>query len=298
MTKKKSTSTGTAVSQADMAANYGWALSFLKSHKDLWKLFQTATKNNYTTARFVAELRNTGWFKHNSDAVRQMQVLQKTDPATYNKQLSQKLATIQDEAGSLGSVMSATQMHMIAQNALMFGWDDATLKNALGNYVKQMSGGHFGGEAGKSEAELRAYAQAQGINISDSTISNWVRNIAVGNAETQNYKAYVQTQAQNTYTTFADQIKAGQTVSDLAQPYIQQMASTLELPSSQLTVFDPTVRKALNYVDPATGKPAQQALWQFEQTLKQDPRWLSTDNAKSSLLGAGNKVLQDFGFHF
>ena len=291
------TKSNNGVSQADMAANYGWALSFLKSHSELWKLFQKAVKKQYTTARFVAELRNTGWFKKNSDSVRQMQVLQKTDPATFNKQMAQKLAAVQDAAGSLGAVMSSKQMQTIAHNALFFGWDDATLKNALGNYVKQTGGGHFGGEAGQSEAELRAYAESQGIKVSDDTISNWVRSIAVGNASTQNYKAYIQNQAQNTYTGFADQIKQGQTVADLAQPYIQQMASTLELPSTGLTVFDPTIRKALNNTDPSTGKPQSMALWQFEQTLKQDPRWLNTDNAKSSLLTAGQQVLKDFGFH-
>jgi hypothetical protein len=281
-----------------MAANYGWALSFLKAHGELWKLFQKATKKNYSTQRFVAELRNTKWFQKNSDTYRQTQVLQKTDPATYAQRHAQKYASIQDLAAQMGAHVSGKQLAAIATNAIDFGWDDATLKNAVGGYVQQMGGGHFGGEAGKSEDELRSYAQSMGITVSDATITNWVRNIAVGNSDTQAYKSYVQTQAQNTFAPYASQIKSGQTVADLAQPYVQQMASVLELDPNALNVFDPTIRKALNGVDPTTGKPNQIPLWQFEQQLKQDPRWLSTDNAKTSLLGAGQKVLQDFGLHF
>ena len=278
-----------------MAANYGWALSFLKSHGDLWKLFQKAVKNNYTTARFVAELRNTKWFKTNSDTYRQMQVLKSTDPKTYSQRLAQMESKLRDTAGGMGATLSAKQLAQVATNAMDFGWGDSDIQNALGNYVQQMGGGHFGGEAGKSEEELRQYAMSQGIRVSDSTITNWVRNIAVNNSTVENYKAYVQTQAQNTFAPFADQIKQGQTVADLAQPYIQQMGQTLELDPAALNIFDPTIRKAMTSVGP-DGKPAMTPLWQFETNLKKDPRWLQTDNAKSSLLSAGTQVLKDFGF--
>jgi hypothetical protein len=36
-------------------------------------------------------------------------------------------------------------------------------------------------------------------------------------------------------------------------------------------------------------------LWEFQQQLRQDPRWNYTRNAQDSLMGTARKVLQDFG---
>ena len=286
------------ISKEEMAANYGWALSFLKSNHELWKLFNKAVDGSWSVNRFVASLRNTGWFKKHSDTYRQMQVLKKTDSATYSQRVQQKYAQIQDMAASLGADISKSHLGQLANNAMWFNWDESMLRNVLSNYVDQMgNSGHYGGEAGKAEDELRQYAADMGITVSDGTLKGWLKNVVAQNQTTDDYKAWIQGQAQSAFSSIADQIKAGQTVKQIADPYIQQMGQTLELDANAIDLKDPTIRKALQTTGP-DGKPMMKTLWQFDEDLKKDSRWLSTNNAKSSLLNAGNQLLKDFGFHW
>jgi hypothetical protein len=166
----------------------------------------------------------------------------------------------------------------------------------LGNYVSQVGNtGHYGGDAGKAENELRTYAMDMGLTLSDPSLKSWVRDIATGNKDVGHYKAYLQDQAQHAFPTFADQIKSGVTVKTLADPYMQQMANTLELNPQTINLQNPTIRQALQSVG-QDGKPTQKPLWQFDNELKKDPRWLKTNNAENTLMATGHQVLKDMGF--
>jgi hypothetical protein len=158
-----------SISKAEMAANYGWALSFLKSNKELWKLFNRAVDKNYNVNRFVAELRNTKWFKKHSDTYRQQAVLQKTDPATFKQNSAAMRNKIHDMATAAGADLTSKELDMISHNAQFFGWDEGMIKNSLANYIDQMGqSGHYGGDAGQAEGELRDYAYKMGLKLHDS----------------------------------------------------------------------------------------------------------------------------------
>lgn len=284
------------ISQAEMAANYGWALSFLKSNKELWKLFNKSVDKNYSVNRFVAELRNTKWFKKHSDTYRQQAVLQKTDPATFKKNLASMRNKVHDLATQVGADLSGKELDTITHNAQFFNWDDGMLKNALSNYVDQMGkSGHYGGDAGQAEGELRDYAYKMGLKLNDGSVKSWLQNIVRGDQSTQDYKAYLQGEAQKAFPALTDHIKSGQTVYDLASPYMQSMSNILEVPQTSVDLFDPTIRKALQTQLP-DGKVGQDPIYDFERKLKQDPRWLKTNNARSSLMSTTKQVLSDFGF--
>ncbi len=94
---------------------------------------------------------------------------------------------------------------------------------------------------------------------------------------------------------FATQIDAGLTTKQAASPYIQSMASILELDPNAVNLDDPTIAKALTGVN-EQGTPTVMPLWQFERELKKDSRWRYTKNAQDELLGTGMQVLRDLGF--
>jgi len=73
------------------------------------------------------------------------------------------------------------------------------------------------------------------------------------------------------------------------------MAQTFELNPGDIDLFDPTIRKSLQASDPTTGKITMKPLWQFEQELKRDRRWLATDNARDTLMSTTRGVLQKWG---
>ena len=93
------------------------------------------------------------------------------------------------------------------------------------------------------------------------------------------------------YSAFATQIKAGQNTLDLAAPYIQSVSKILEVPDTDIGMSNSHVLKAMtsNVNGQAT------SIWQFENSLRQDPTWRKTQNAQDSIMQNAHQVLQNFG---
>jgi hypothetical protein len=97
-------------------------------------------------------------------------------------------------------------------------------------------------------------------------------------------------------------IDQGMSVRDIAQPYLQSMAGILEIDPANIDLSkDTTLQKAFSYKDPNAKNtkgdvdPSLMPTWQFEQTLRQDPRWMQTDNAQKSFMDTGVSVLRNMG---
>jgi hypothetical protein len=198
----------------------------------------------------------------------------------------------------LGAGPPGRVMEQLTNHAIWFNYNEAQIREVIANYVNQEgTTGHYGGEAGQAEQELRMYAHNQGVWLSDQSLKSWLRNIVAVHQTTNDYKAYIQKQAELAFPNLADKIKSGVTVKDLASPYIQSMAQTLEVDDQSIGLDDQTIRKALQSTGP-DGKFESKPLWQFEQDLKKDPRWMQTNNARNSLVGTAQNVLKDWGIYF
>jgi hypothetical protein len=72
-------------------------------------------------------------------------------------------------------------------------------------------------------------------------------------------------------------------------PYKRLMASTLEVSPDSISIDDPTLRMAI-------GPDKEMSLYDFQRSLRKDPRWQYTDQARKSVSEAALGVLRDFGF--
>lgn len=72
-------------------------------------------------------------------------------------------------------------------------------------------------------------------------------------------------------------------------PYKRLMASTLELAPDSISIDDSTLRMAI-------GPDKEMSLYDFQRSLRKDPRWQYTDQARQSVSEAALGVLRDFGF--
>ena len=100
--------------------------------------------------------------------------------------------------------------------------------------------------------------------------------------------------AQSKYVALAERIKGGETVREIADPYIQSMTKLLEINGQNVTLNDPLIQKALQSRDPK-GQPTTQTLYEFEQVLRNDARWARTKNAQDQMSSTANEVLKTFG---
>ena len=67
------------------------------------------------------------------------------------------------------------------------------------------------------------------------------------------------------------------------------MASVLEVAPDSISLDDKTLRMAI-------GPEKEMSLYDFQRTLRNDPRWQYTDNARQETSSTVLGVLRDFGF--
>lgn len=288
------------LSSSELAEQYGFVSSFLNSNKELKKLFEQAVKGSWSADKFQAKLRNTKWFKTTSKDEREYLLKLKSDPATAKQEMAQAKTKMHQLANQMGMVMTSSAKSKIAQAAYYMvaqGWDEGQLRNYLGKYV-YFNDETLQGEGGEVVEELREYAWAMGIKQGDKFYTDGARAIIRGMATTQDYKSKLLNMAKASFPQWTKQLEAGQTVQDIAAPYMQSMAEILELPQGSVNLFDNTIKKALNYTNPGTLAKEAKPLWQFENELRSDPRWKKTKNAQDSLFQVGHQVLADFGFKY
>jgi hypothetical protein len=189
------------------------------------------------------------------------------------------------------------KMSEAAYNMVAKGWNEGQLRYYLGQYV-YFDGGDMEGQGAEVQNDLRAYAYSMGVKMSDKWYADVSRQVLRGTATAADQKNVMLRQAKASFPQYSKQLDAGQTVADIAQPYMQSMSQILELPQGSINLYDSTVKKALQYKNPTTLQTQAKPLWQFENDLRGDPRWKKTKNAQDSLMQVGHQVLSDFGFKF
>jgi hypothetical protein len=297
-------STGSTVtptlSSAELAEQYGFVSGLLNSNPELRDLFKQAVSGTWSADKFQAKLRNTKWWKTHSKDEREYLILTKSDPATAKQQMNQarvKAAQLAKQVGLTGKQLSGANMASYAYLIVAKGYDDAQIRNLMGQKLVLTSSTHTG-QAGEAWDELAGYAYSMGVKVADSWMSSRVKNIVSGVGTQQDVKNELMKLAKAQFPQWTAQIDGGQTVQDIAAPYMQSMSQILELPSGSVNLFDPTIKKALNYTNPGSLQKEAKPLWQFENELRADPRWTKTKNAQDNLFQVGHQVLADFGFKY
>lgn len=278
----------------ELAETYGMSYAFFKSQPELWKLLNQAVEGQWVASKFQAEIKNSSWWKNNSSTVRQSQVLAKTDPATYKAQLEAARVAAQQIAVKAGAILSQKNVDLLARNMITLGWNEAQVQNFVGQYVKFADGNVLGGMAGQAASAIRKQAYDLGVAVTDQSILNNSQYLVRGLTTMEKVSNSLREQAAGLYPAYAEQINAGASVQDLAQPYVQVLASELGLNPKDVDVFNPKIKAAINRVD-STGNPAPMSMTDFTQLVRQDPQWRQTPQAADQVMGIGRQVLAAMG---
>lgn len=299
-----STSGGTVtvpkLSRAELAEQYGYTEAFLKANPEIGGLFNAMVKEGWNQAKFTAKLKNTKWWKTKSEKERQYLMQRYTDPASAKQSLAQARVKVDQLANQLGMRHSKnynTMANAWAYNMVAKGWDEGQLRFEIGKKI-DLSGGVHQGEAGEAWDKLHSIAYSMGVQMSNQWYADSSRAIVRGVATEQDYEDKLKNLAKSNFPQWSKQIDGGQSVLDIAAPYLQSMSTLLELPAGSINLFDPTIKKTLSYTNPKTMTKEAKPLWQFENELRSDPRWKKTKNAQDSLMTVAHQVLADFGLKY
>ncbi len=270
-------------------------MGMLNAYPELKQLFSDMVKEGWTQPKFNAKLAETQWYKTLSDPQRKALLLKFTDPATYNRNYNNAATKVRLMMADMGSDPDNWDLiYEITAKVVNEGYSDEQTRDFLGQYIVFGRAGMAGGKAGQVQQELNTYSYAMGIQNADWWTQDAVRNVVRGKKTAQDYKNEIMEQSIATFGGFEKQLRAGATMQDLAQPYMQSMSQILEIPVGNVNLFDNTIRGALSWRDPS-GTAGSKPLWEFQNDLRKDDRWKKTQNAQDAAMGTAHKVLQDFG---
>lgn len=143
-----------------------------------------------------------------------------------------------------------------------------------------------------AKQQLSKIAMANGLDLEKnfaSTYDNWAKRIAAGEDSSSFFKLIRDTAKTGMPQDVQKLLDQGVDLETIYAPYKSTMQSVLEIPAGTISISDPTLRTAFGGEKPMT-------FYDFQSSLRKDPRWQYTANAHSTVDNAVQQILKDFGF--
>lgn len=293
---------------------------------ELRELLRKAVEQNYEPTRFTAELAATDWAKRGATVFRsreaekreyndQLGKLQKqlelaTDPqkqsrireqidelntqSAYARGLSEARGTVQDIITKVGARYTPEQVDLLVKRIYdsTNEGDVNKITDIVAGNIGYTGGAILGGASGQYLQDLRNTAKANGVDfdkVYGNNVNDWLGRLAQGES-INTYKNLIRQQAKlGLPDRIASMLDQGLDLEQIYAPYKSLMASYLEIPAQNIDLNDRTLRMAI-------GPEREMTLYDFERSLRNDPRWEYTNNAREEVSSNVLSVLRSFGF--
>lgn len=281
-----------------LRSEYPTVAALITTVPELQQIYNQAVSGTWSTDKFIAAIQNSQWWAKTSSTARQAFATMKADPATWNQNIDNLQVQMQNVAAQLGVTLTPQQAQQIAVDAITNGYDQntAVLDQKMSAFLKPVSGNHFGGQAGSYEDQIRRSMTDLGVFMPEDQLDMQIKQIVAGKQSVQGVNAQLRTQSASMYPAYAQQINSGMNLSDIASPYMSRAQQLLESGPGSINIQTPMIKSALQYTQ--DGQPTAMPMYDFERQVRQDPRWLSTDNAQDQFMSNAHQVLVNFGFAY
>jgi len=216
------------------------------------------------------------------------------DTSSYARGLASAKAYIESVASGLTGTMSPERLDAFVKKMYDSANDkDPNIINReLAALISYKPGTQLGGAIGGDLTTLRATARANGFDLDTqfgSNINDWLQRLAKGES-IETFKNTIRGAAKlGLPDKVANLLDQGLDIKDIYAPYRNVMASVLEIAPDSISLDDKTLRSAI-------GPEKEMSIYDFQRSLRKDPRWQYTDNARQESSTAVLGVLRDFGF--
>lgn len=244
---------------------------------------------NYTAAENA--LKQTNFYKDTSQAARDNLRLKLEQPGVYKQDLANYITNVKRYATQSGFSIDDKTISSIAEKAFNLGY------NANSQEARNLFDVNFtldkikGGNALLALTAIKNAALANGFNDAQyqSNLPGYLERLKNG----EDPQA-IQQEIRNTASLgYAEPIKklmqSGTDLSSIVRPYKDIMYSTLEINPDTIQLSDPRLTQALS-------GEKEMTLSDFQRSLRKDPTWQYTNNARQEAASVATRVLRDFGF--
>ena len=284
--------------RAELEASYKSAVGIIYAVPELQQLFEDALNSEWTAASVKAAVQSSDWYLANNEYFRTAWAKASIGGADWIATQETARLAVQAAATAKGRTLTAAELEANTQRYIYEGWGEVgrqqLLNDALAVGLTTGTDGFMAGAAGDLQQTLKDVANRNGLPLSQGYYESAAKSVASGLTTENDWIRDLRAQAASLWPSYADKINAGVDVGDLASGYVNTMANTLEINASEISLNDPSIREALSSFDDK-GNPLPMGLWDFQNKLRSDPRWMNTKQATDSISETANTVLEMFG---
>ena len=284
--------------RAELEASYKSAVGIIYAVPELQQLFEDALNSEWTAASVKAAVQSSDWYRANNEYFRTAWAKASIGGADWTATQETARLAVQAAATAKGRTLTAAELEANTQRYIYEGWGEVgrqqLLNDALAVGLTTGTDGFMAGAAGDLQQTLKDVANRNGLPLSQGYYESAAKSVASGLTTENDWIRDLRAQAASLWPSYADKINAGVDVGDLASGYVNTMANTLEINASEISLNDPSIREALSSFDDK-GNPLPMGLWDFQNKLRSDPRWMNTKQATDSISETANTVLEMFG---
>jgi hypothetical protein len=295
---------------SDQYASLGpMVADLVNQDKELAQLFRTAVQEEWDQTRFDYELKNnTKWWQSKSAPWQQAFQLEfGASNAEWKRQLRVAGAAVDKMAGEFGVTLDKEQRAKLSRAYHYQGWasDQTLMQSRFAAMAERKPISDFNSVTQLS-SELAGFARDFGLTYDDV----WLKNTAIKLMNPRsglNLNQVIQqmsASAESRYPAFKGKIGYGSagggtdgeftTLREAAGDYVGIASQLLEVQDKDIDLSDGLFRQAFNAGEGGTSK--MMSLYDFENLVREDPRWEKTKNAEDATFANLNKVLSVFGF--
>jgi hypothetical protein len=295
------------VTPKDYLKNLGYAMELINSDPSLqvWirrvRRYMDKNQGRTPTPYELDELKQgIDWFERFS-AVQEEARMQQADPrrrADWQRRLELEGQRIRQMAQAYGAPLSDEDIRTLALEARLEGLSDQEVNDRFGKFIEVTmdTGGELTGAAEDAERNLLQWSRRNGLTLSGSTISKYVRSIVEGRQSFESVQDDLRkTYLAGQYPAWSDRILSGFDPEDISRPYRSRIAEFLEVDEEDIDLNDKLLQRGMQGIG-ADGKPSVVPLYEFDRMIRNDERWQYTDNARSTYSGMADQLLKMFGF--
>jgi hypothetical protein len=293
--KKDETLRQDTLSTEILGQDYGFAMRIVSGDASVLEVFTKAIDQGWTKEMFQAQLRGTAWYTdQGTEYARKAWFSKQEGGKQWEDQLKVAKDSIQRIATTLGTPIDPQQLNRFAERYVTEGWYEPSRQGLMQDALASFTDISKGNAASTSE-QLRKLAYENGVSLNDTWLKETSESITRGDSNMNDWNSWVRDQAVAKHPLYADRIKAGVSVRSLASPYTQRMSALLEMDESGISLDDPYIRDAMGQID-EKGAPKAMNFTDFENKIRNDPRWEKTKNGANTLMNAVTSFSKSWGF--
>lgn len=280
----------------ETAAQYGISEALLNDPQygsELTGVYELFKAGN--TAAALEALYRSKYYTTMNAQVRARKKEKLEQPDVYKDSLEKYSLLVRKRLVQSGVKIDQATFDSIVSTGYETGMSDAQIDQAIITSGK-ITG--FGGNVLGDTTTLKTYANQFGVGtlLNDTYWQAKSQALFAGTTTTEDIENEVRQLSASAFPAYADGIMAGTSLQAQGSSVIQSIATLLERDADTITFDDPMVKRIMQYIDPATGKPAKMPQWMAEKTIKSSADWPLTKNARDTFDSLTLKVFKDMGF--